>query len=47
MRDASHPEREFIEWVDPEIGKQRNAELCQARAFGVSLDEWLSIEQEG
>jgi hypothetical protein len=47
MRDASHPEREFIEWVDPEIGKQRNAELCQAHAFGVSLDDWLSIQQEG
>jgi hypothetical protein len=47
MRDASHPEREFIEWVDPRIGRQRNAELCQAHAFGISLDEWLSIEQEG
>ncbi|MFV8241872.1 DUF6745 domain-containing protein [Mycolicibacterium peregrinum] len=47
MRDASHPEREFIEWVDPDIGKQRHAELCQAWAFGISLDEWLSIEQEG
>lgn len=30
MRDASHPEREFIEWVDPELGRRRNAELCQA-----------------
>ncbi|CAN5667852.1 hypothetical protein BH09ACT8_BH09ACT8_15600 [soil metagenome] len=47
MRDASHPEREFIEWVDPEIGRQRQAELCQAWAFGISLDEWLAIEQEG
>lgn len=47
MRDASHPEREFIEWVDPEIGKQRHAELCQAWAFGISLDDWLSIEHEG
>jgi hypothetical protein len=47
MRDASHPEREFIEWVDPQIGRQRNAELCQANAFGISLDDWLSIEQEG
>ncbi|WP_255789316.1 DUF6745 domain-containing protein [Mycobacteroides abscessus] len=47
MRDASHPEREFIEWVDPQIGCQRDAELCQAHAFGISLDEWLSIELEG
>lgn len=47
MRDASHPEREFVEWVEPSIGAQRNAELCQAHAFGITLAEWLSIEQEG
>lgn len=47
MRDASHAEREFIEWVDPEVGQQGNAELCQAVAFGITLEEWLSIEQEG
>jgi hypothetical protein len=47
MRDASHPEREFIEWVDPKIGQRRDAELCQAHAFGITLEEWLSIDQEG
>jgi hypothetical protein len=47
MRDASHPEREFIEWVDPAIAAQGNAELCQAHAFGITLDQWLSIEQQG
>lgn len=47
MRDASHSEREFIEWVDPQIAQLRDAELCQAYAFGISLDDWLSIEQEG
>jgi hypothetical protein len=46
MRDASHPERDFIEWVDPQIGRLRDAELCQAQTFGISLDDWLSIEQE-
>jgi hypothetical protein len=46
MRDASHPEREFVEWVDPQIGEQRNAEMCQAHAFGISLNEWLAIEEE-
>ncbi len=46
MRDASHP-NEFIEWVDPQIGRQRDAELCQATAVGITLAEWLSIEQEG
>lgn len=47
MRDASHPEREFIEWVDPKIAARRDAELCQARAFGISVSDWLSIDQEG
>ena len=47
MRDASHQQRQFIEWVDPEVGRLCNAELCQAHAFGISLGEWLSIEQEG
>lgn len=47
MHDASHPEREFIEWVDPEIGRQCNAELCQAHAFGISLGDWLAVEQQG
>jgi hypothetical protein len=47
MRDASHPEREFVEWVDPTIGAQRNAELCQAHAFGITLSQWLAIDQEG
>lgn len=47
MRDASHAEREFLEWADPEIGRQCNAELCQAHAFGISLGDWLAIEQEG
>ena len=47
MRDASHPEREFIEWVDPRVGARQDAELCQAHAFGIRLDEWLSVEYEG
>jgi hypothetical protein len=47
MRDASHPEREFIEWVDPGVAAHRNAELCQAHAFGIPLDVWLSVELEG
>lgn len=47
MRDTSHPEREFIEWVDPKVGVLSNAELCQAHAFGITLEQWLSITQEG
>ena len=45
MRDASHPEREFIQWVDPKVGARGDAELCQARAFGITLAQWLSIER--
>ena len=47
MRDASHPEREFIEWVDPAIGRRGDAELCQAHAFGITREQWLSITVEG
>lgn len=47
MHDASHPEREFIEWVDPLIGRQCDAELCQAHAFGISVEDWLAVGQEG
>ena len=44
MRDASHPEREFIYWVDPRVGARGDVELCQAHAFGITLQEWLSVE---
>lgn len=47
MNDASHPEREFIEWVDPTIGRRGNAELCQAHAFGITLEQWLAVSAEG
>lgn len=47
MRDASHPEREFVEWVSPDVGRRRNAELCQAHAFGITLEQWLSVDLEG
>jgi hypothetical protein len=47
MRDASHPEREFVEWVDPQVGRLRDAELCQARAFGITLEQWLAVRLEG
>ena len=47
MHDASHPEREFIEWVDPAVGRRGNAELCQAHAFGITLEQWLAITDEG
>jgi len=42
-----HPslKTEYIEWVEPAIGEQRNADLCQANAFGVPLEDYLlSVE---
>lgn len=47
MHDASHPEREFIEWVDPAVVRRGDAELCQAHAFGITREQWLAIVDEG
>jgi hypothetical protein len=52
MRDASHPERELIEWVAPEIGRQRNrtvpgerlrhhpGRVAVGRAGGLNRPQW-------
>ena len=45
MDDAS-TDRQFIEWTPPEIGEQGNAELCQAHAFGIPLEDWLLVTEE-
>jgi len=45
MDDAS-TDRQFIEWTPPEIGKQGDAELCQAHAFGIPLEDWLLVTEE-
>jgi hypothetical protein len=39
-----HPslDTEYIEWVEPKIGKQGSADLCQAKAFDVPLDQYLA-----
>ena len=39
--------REYLEWVDPRIGENCDAELCQAHLFGIDLREWLSLRCEG
>ena len=38
--------RTYLEWVDPEIAEHGDAELCQARLFGVHLDDWLALRVE-
>ena len=35
--------RPFLEWVPPEIGRQHDADLAQASAFGISKEQYLSI----
>jgi hypothetical protein len=45
MQDASS-DRVFLEWTPPEIGKQANADLAQANAWGITLGEYLNVEQE-
>ena len=45
MDDASTP-RQFIEWVEPTIGKQADADLAQASAFGVPKDIYISLGAE-
>lgn len=47
LLDASHPEREFLKWVETRSDRQRNAELCEASAFGISQEQQLAIELEG
>lgn len=46
MDDAS-TDRQFIEWVPHDVGRAHHAELCQAHAFGITLEQWLSITSEG
>jgi len=31
----------YIEWVDPKIGAHGDADLCQANAFGIPLEDYL------
>ncbi|MCA4995133.1 hypothetical protein HWD35_10455 [Tsukamurella tyrosinosolvens] len=45
MADAS-TDRQFLEWVDPAIGRQGDADLAQASAWGMERDEYLRVEQE-
>jgi hypothetical protein len=42
MQHPSIKGTSYIEWVEPSIGKQANADLCQATAFGVPLEDYLA-----
>jgi hypothetical protein len=44
MKDAS-TDRVFLEWVEPKVGEIGDADLCQARAFGIGLDEYLNLTE--
>ncbi|OBG82658.1 hypothetical protein A5699_05775 [Mycobacterium sp. E802] len=38
--------RRYLEWVDPEIAQEGDAELCQAHLFGIDVQDWLSLRRE-
>ncbi|WNG81124.1 hypothetical protein C6A86_023485 [Mycobacterium sp. ITM-2016-00316] len=38
--------RTYLEWVDPEVAEEGDAELCQARLFGIELKDWLALRTE-
>lgn len=39
-----HPslDQEYIEWVEPEVGKKKDADLAQAVAFGWTKEQYMS-----
>jgi len=45
MKDGS-TDREFLEWVEPSVGKQKDADFAQATAFQIPLEDYLNIEME-
>jgi hypothetical protein len=46
VMDDSSTDRQFLEWVEPEIGKQGDADLCQATALQIPLEDYLNMVQE-
>ena len=38
--------RQFIEWVEPKVGKLGDADLCQANAWGIKKSDYLAIGVE-
>jgi hypothetical protein len=45
MKDASTP-RMFIEFVPPEVGQKKSADLAQAEAMQLTVKEYLSMQLE-
>ena len=41
MTHPSIKDKEFIEWVEPSVGKKKDADLCQAVAFQITKKEYL------
>ena len=46
MKDWSTP-REFIEFVPPKIGKEKDAVFAQASAYGIPVEDYLAIKDRG
>jgi hypothetical protein len=45
MEHPSIAGKYYIEWVEPSIGKQKDADLCQAVAFGFTKEQYLEAEE--
>lgn len=45
MDDAS-TDRQFLEWVDPKVGSQKDADFAQASAWGIPLEDYLNLGAE-
>jgi hypothetical protein len=45
MEHPSIKGKYYIEWVEPSIGKQKDADLCQAVAFGFTKEQYLEAEE--
>jgi hypothetical protein len=45
MDDAS-TDRQFLEWVNPEIGKHHNADMAQGAAWGLTENDYLRLGAE-
>ncbi len=41
MTHPTLPKQQYIEWVHPEVGKKKDADLAQAEAFGMVKEDYL------
>jgi len=45
MEHPSIKDKFYIEWIEPEIGKKKDADLCQAHAFGMTVEQYFMASE--